>query len=75
MKTVFLLAFIGILGALGAAGLFMLKNSSGADKSKRGPNMARALALRVGLSVALFLFILFAYLMGWIEPTGLPLQR
>ncbi|RQO59306.1 DUF2909 domain-containing protein [Paucibacter sp. KBW04] len=75
MKLVISIAFIGILGALAAAGLFMLKGSSGADKSKRGPNMARALALRVGLSVALFLFILLSYLMGWIEPTGLPLNR
>lgn len=75
MKTVFLFAFIGILGALAAAGLFMLKNNSGADKAKRGPNMARALALRVAISVALFLFIWFGYLMGWIEPTGLPINR
>ena len=72
MKILILIAFIGILGALAAAGVFMLKNG---DKSKRGPNMARALALRVGLSVALFLIILLSYLMGWIEPTGLPLQR
>ena len=75
MKTVFLFAFIGILGALGAAGVFMLKNSSGADKGKRGPKMARALALRIGLSVTLFLFILLSYLLGWIEPTGLPLRH
>jgi uncharacterized PurR-regulated membrane protein YhhQ (DUF165 family) len=72
MKTIVILAFIGILGALAAAGLFMFKNGS---REQRGPNMARALALRVGLSVALFLFILLSYLMGWIEPTGLPLQR
>jgi len=72
MKTIVILAFIGILGALAAAGLFMFKNG---NRGSRGPNMARALALRVGLSVALFLFILLSYLMGWIEPTGLPLQR
>lgn len=73
MKIVFLIAFIGILGALAAAGLFMLKNSAA---QKRGPkNMARALAVRVGVSVALFLFILLSYYLGWIEPTGLPLRR
>jgi hypothetical protein len=38
----------------------------------RDKKMARALAVRVGLSVALFLFILFAYWMGWIQPTGVP---
>ncbi|MBB4845688.1 hypothetical protein HNP55_004240 [Paucibacter oligotrophus] len=75
MKLVILIAFIGILGALAAAGLFMLRGGSGADKARRGPLMARALALRVGLSVALFLFILLSYLMGWIEPSGLPLHR
>jgi hypothetical protein len=31
--------------------------------------MARALAWRVGISVALFLFILFSWWMGWIQPT------
>lgn len=66
------LAFVGILGALAAAGLFMLRN--GREQS-RGANMARALAVRVGISIALFLFILFSYWMGWIHPTGIPVAR
>ena len=37
--------------------------------------MQRALAARVALSAALFLFILFSYWMGWIAPTGVPLGR
>jgi len=37
--------------------------------------MVRALALRVGLSIALFAFILIAYQMGWIQPTGIPTSR
>ncbi|ACB36078.1 conserved hypothetical protein [Leptothrix cholodnii SP-6] len=37
--------------------------------------MARALAVRVGLSVTVFLFVLLSYLMGWIQPTGLPVGR
>lgn len=72
MKFLILFAFIAILGALGAAGFFMLRNGR---RDKRGPQMARALALRVGLSVALFLVILLCWAMGWIQPTGLPLQR
>ncbi|PZP27690.1 MAG: twin transmembrane helix small protein [Roseateles depolymerans] len=72
MKLLILFAFIAILGALGAAGFFMLRNGR---RDKRGPQMARALALRVGLSVALFLVILLCWAMGWIQPTGLPLQR
>lgn len=72
MKFVIAIAFIAILGALGAAGFFMLRNGSA---TKRGPNMARALAVRVGVSVALFLIILFCWWMGWIQPTDLPVQR
>jgi hypothetical protein len=34
--------------------------------------MARALAVRVGLSVALFLFVLLSWAMGWVRPGGLP---
>jgi Co/Zn/Cd efflux system component len=73
MKFVFLIAFIGILGALAAAGFFMLRHGRGNDK--RGSNMARALAVRVAVSVALFAFILFCWWMGWIEPKGVPLNR
>jgi len=29
----------------------------------------------VGLSVALFIFIWIAYQLGWIQPTGLPINR
>lgn len=73
MKFVILIAFIGILGALAAAGLFMIK--SGSAKQRGQKTMVRALTVRIGVSVALFLFIWLAYLFGWIEPTGLPLQR
>lgn len=72
MKFVILIAFIGILGALAAAGVFMLRKGRG--DNKRSPNMARALALRVALSVTLFLIILLSWKMGWIEPTGLPVR-
>lgn len=72
MKFVILIAFIGILGALAAAGFFMLRKGRG---DRRSPNMARALAVRVGVSVALFLVILFCWWMGWIEPTGVPMSR
>jgi hypothetical protein len=37
--------------------------------------MARALAVRVGVSVALFLLILLAWKLGWITPKGLPTGR
>ena len=71
MKTIIMLGFVAILGALAAAGLFMLRRVGG--RKKQGPQMARALALRVGVSIALFLFILLSYQMGWIKPTGVPM--
>jgi hypothetical protein len=74
MKTVMVLMLVAVLGALASAGFFMLrKGHSGADR--RSKNMARALALRVGLSVALFLFILLGWYMGWVRPTGIPIGR
>lgn len=69
MTLIIVLAFIGILGALAAAGVLMLKRRKGQS------SMARALALRVALSVALFLFILLSAKMGWIQPTGVPIGR
>ncbi len=69
MKLIVILAFIGILGALFSAGVLMLRRQKGKA------SMARALALRVGLSVALFLIILFSAYMGWIKPTGLPVSH
>lgn len=70
MKLVILVAFIGILGALAAAGFFMLRKGG----NKKSPNMARALTVRVGVSVALFLIILLCWWMGWIQPTGVPVR-
>ena len=73
MKLFIGLAFLGILGALAAAGVFMMREGR-RGRSGEG-RMMRALALRVALSVGLFLLVLFAFLMGWIQPTGLPLGR
>ena len=72
MKIVIAVALVAILAALAFAGVFMLRGRDGESKSG---NMMRALALRVALSVLLFLCILGAYWMGWIQPTGVPLGR
>ena len=72
MNVIIAIAFVGILGALVAAGIFMLRGGEGESKSGR---MMRALAVRVGLSVALFACILFSYWAGWIHPTGIPLGK
>jgi hypothetical protein len=34
--------------------------------------MATALAFRVGFSIVLFICVLVAWKMGWIQPTGIP---
>ena len=73
MKYLIAFAFVGILGALALAGVFMLRD--GRDGKAKTGNMLRALALRVGLSVLLFVCILLSYWAGWIEPTGIPLGK
>jgi DUF2909 family protein len=76
MKVVIALALLAILVALASAGVFMLRRGrDGAPDTGRDKRMARALALRVGLSITLFLLILLAYRLGWIHPTGLPLRN
>ena len=76
MKFVIVLALIGILGALASAGAFMLRRRqppSGTEASAEPDRqMARALAVRVAISVGLFLFILLSWAMGWVRPGGLP---
>ena len=65
MKIFVALAFIMILVSLGSAFFFLMK-----DKGKTNRTV-HALALRVGLSIALFAILLTAYKMGWIQPTGI----
>lgn len=75
MKFVIILALLAILASLGSALFFMMRKSDGSsstdtDDAERSRKMFRALALRVALSIALFLCILMAAKMGYIQPTG-----
>ena len=76
MTYLIALAFIAIFASLATALFFMLKGSrgsEGAEGSKRkNSNMARALAFRIGFSVLLFVCILIAWKLGYIQPTGIP---
>ena len=54
------------------AGVSMVRD--GRDGKPKTPTMMRALAVRVGASVLLFLCLLTAYKLGWIQPTGIPRQ-
>lgn len=64
MRIVVGVAFIVILGSLASALFYLMR-----DKGKTNKTV-NALTLRIALSVALFLFLLFSYWMGWIEATG-----
>ena len=66
-------AFAVILGALALAGFFMLRG--GRDGASRSGSMMRALAVRIVVSVVLFLCIIAAWRLGWIHPTGIAPGR
>jgi hypothetical protein len=65
MKIIIAIAFILIIASLGSALVFLMK-----DKG-RSMRTFKALALRVGFSIALFILLLVAYYLGYIKPTGI----
>ena len=64
MKYLILVFFIFIVYSLGSALYYMMKDEGG---SKR---MVKALTMRIGISILLFVFVIFSFWMGWIKPTG-----
>jgi hypothetical protein len=62
MRIVIMLALAGILLSLGSALFYLVRDRGTTNRT------VNALTFRVGISVALFLFILFSYWMGWIQP-------
>lgn len=62
MRIIIVLALIGILASLGSALFYLMRDKGTTNRT------VNALTIRVGISVALFLFILFSYWMGWIAP-------
>ena len=69
MKYLVILAFVAILGSLGTALFFMMK--SNAKGKTRAQKMAFALAMRVGISILLFVSVLLGWKLGYIHPTGI----
>ncbi|MFZ9391340.1 MAG: twin transmembrane helix small protein [Burkholderiaceae bacterium] len=65
MRIFIALVFVLILFSLGSALFYLMRDKGTSNKT------VRALALRVGFSVALFLFLIAAHQLGWIESTGL----
>ena len=76
MKYFVILAFIAILGSLGGALFFMMRGGKDAsDDKQKSTNMFRALALRVGILIFLFVCVLIAWKLGYVQPTGIPLNK
>ncbi len=73
MKYFVIIAFVVILASLASALYFMMRG--GKDDMQKSKNMFRALATRVGFSILLFLCILIAWKLGYIQPTGIPAGR
>ncbi len=66
VKILIVILMLGILYSLFRS-LFFLATEK--DDSKK---VVKNLSWRIGLSIFLFLMIVFAIFMGWIEPHGLP---
>ncbi len=65
MTQIIIIIIVAILIALGSGLLGMLRGgSSGSDK------MFKSLVIRVALSLFLFVLVMFAAFMGWIEPNA-----
>jgi len=64
MRVFVIIVFLGIVASLGSAYYYLLKDKSGTNRT------VNALTVRIGLSVALFLFLLIAHHLGWIQSTG-----
>jgi hypothetical protein len=65
MRYIVAVAFVPIIGSLVMALVFLMKDKGTTNR------MVTMLAVRVGLSITLFLMILGAYKLGWISPTGI----
>ncbi len=65
MKILVAIGFILIIGSLGSALVFLMRDKGRSNRT------VQALALRVGFSVLMFVFLLVAYHLGWIQPTGI----
>jgi branched-subunit amino acid transport protein AzlD len=65
MKILVVIAFILIIGSLASALVFLMRDKGRSNRT------VQALAFRVGFSILLFVLILVAHRLGWIQPTGI----
>ncbi len=59
------LAFLVIIGSLASAFFYLMRDKGTTNRT------VNALTVRIALSILLFLFVLFAHHMGWIQSTGI----
>jgi succinate dehydrogenase hydrophobic anchor subunit len=64
-KTVIIVLLLAILASLFSGMAFLVRDPS--DKRR----VARALTVRIVLSVALIVFLVVGFFMGWIQPHGI----
>ena len=62
MRYVVIGLLLLIVVSLGSAGVFMMRDRGNSTR------MVKALAIRVGLSVGLFVLLLVGYYFGWWKP-------
>jgi hypothetical protein len=69
LKILIVVVLAGIVMSLGKA-LFHM-SSGGAEAADHSAMMARALSVRIGLSIALFVLLMLAWYFGAITPHGM----
>ena len=65
MKIIVIAGLVAVVASLFSALYFLYRDRG------HGTRMVKALALRVALSASLVVFLVVAYKLGWIAPTGM----
>lgn len=66
VKAIIIVFLLVIFFSLGSAFYYMLTDQGDSRRT------AKALTWRIGLSLALFLLLMLAFALGWIQPHGGP---
>jgi hypothetical protein len=64
VRILVVLILVVILGSLGSALFFLVKDKGGSDRT------VKALTIRIALSLALFLLLMVSFYFGLIQPHG-----
>jgi hypothetical protein len=65
VKIIVIVLLLGIVGSLGSALFYLVRDKGGSDRT------VKSLTIRVGLSLALFLLLMAGYYFGFIPKQGL----